>query len=120
MDDETTRAIEALTASQFGLITRAQMRELKLSDNQIKRILGTGRLRRIRSGVFVVVGAPDSWERGLLAAIFRAGDDAVASHSAAAKLWGFRYAPEPRYELTVPRSKILEIDGVRIHRSRHL
>src|SRR5690242_11424905 len=120
MDVERPSTIEDITVTQHGLVTRDQLRGLGLSEGQIKRILRSGRLRKIRRAVYGVAGSPDSWDRGLLAAILSAGDDAVASHASAAKLWSFKYAPEPCYELTVPRSQIIEIKGVRIHRSRHL
>ena len=54
---------------------------------------------------------PESWERGLLAAVLSI-DDAIASHSSAARLWSFSYQIDHRYEVTVPRPHRAKVRGV--------
>jgi hypothetical protein len=71
----------------------------------------------MRRGVFVVAGAPASWHQALLAAQLGAGDTAVASHSSAARLHAFRYAPDDGFELTVKRNYPVTLPGVHVHRS---
>ena len=61
---------------------------------------------------------PETWERGLLAAVLSARDSgALASHSSAARLWDFKYWPEDRYEITVPTERRPRLVGVGVHRT---
>jgi hypothetical protein len=66
--------------------------------------------------VFGLVGASESWERGLLAVVLSI-DGSVASHSSGARLWSFAPRPEDRYEVTIERERRLTMRGVGVHRS---
>jgi predicted transcriptional regulator of viral defense system len=46
----------ALAARQHGVVTRAQLRELGMSDHAIEYRLRRGRLHRVRRGVYAVGG----------------------------------------------------------------
>jgi hypothetical protein len=107
---------EALLASQHGLVTLAQLRKGELSEGQRQRLVDSRILRRVRPRVFAVVGGRETWERGLLAVVLSV-EGAVASHSAAARLWGFQPRPEDRYEITVERKHRTEVRGVAFHSS---
>jgi hypothetical protein len=109
-------SIESVVAAQLGLVTLPQLREAGVHDARVYRLLESGALRHERRGVYRVVGAPDSWERGLLAAVLSI-DDAAASHSSAARLWSFSYQIDHRYEVTVPRPHRAKVRGVSVHRS---
>jgi hypothetical protein len=115
MDAHLAR-FEKLLESQHGLITLAQLRHGELKEDQRKRLVGKRILRRMRPRVFGVVGAPDTWERGLLAAVLSI-DGSVASHSSAARLWGMQPRPEDRYEVTIGRRYRAEVRGVAFHSS---
>jgi hypothetical protein len=104
MEAPLTR-FEDLLASQHGLVTLAQLRDGGLSDDRRQRLVDRRLLRR-----------RDSWERGLLAAVLSV-DGAVASHSAAARLWGFQPRPEDRYEITVARQHRTDVRGLAFHSS---
>ncbi len=101
---------------QLGLITRRQAIEAGVTDNQIKKRVRAGRWRRARTGVFAVAGAPRTWEQGVLAAVLRAGDGAVASHSCAAVLHSFPDSVRELPEVTAPPGRHPRIPGVRVHR----
>jgi predicted transcriptional regulator of viral defense system len=102
---------------QHGLITREQLTE-QVSPGQVHRLLRSGRLHVVRRGVYLLNGAPRSWSQALLAAVMAAGDDSLASHSSAARLWNFKVPLADDYlEITVPRPRRRELDGVRIHSS---
>jgi hypothetical protein len=75
-----------------------------------------GRLRRIRPGVYALVGARDSWERGLLAIVL-ATEGSVASHASAARLWRLQPRPEDRFEITTTGVYRRTLPGAVIHRS---
>jgi hypothetical protein len=76
-------------------------------------------LRRLRPRVYGLIGAAESWERGLLAIVLSVPGSA-ASHSSAARLWNFEPRPEDRYEITVRRECYVDVPGVVLHRSRTL
>lgn len=113
MEDPLTR-FEDLLASQHGLVTLDQLRAGGLSEHRRQRLVDRRLLRRVRPRVFAVVGGQNSWERGLLAAVLSV-DGAVASHSAAARLWSFQPRPEDRYEITVARQRRTSVRGVAFH-----
>jgi hypothetical protein len=107
---------ESELSSQRGLVTLDQLRAGSLNDNRTRWLIRRGTLRRVRPRVFALVGAGESWERGLLAAVLSI-DGAVASHAAAARLWQFDPRPEDRYEITIGRNLNPIMRGVVIHRS---
>ena len=112
--------LHEIASRQLGLVTRAQLRDRDVSDDLLKRLAARRILGRVRPGVYAVVGAPDSWERGLLAVVLSVGAPAAASHSGAARLWNFSHRPDERYEITTDRDRRVDLEGVRIHRSCHL
>ncbi len=103
-------------SSQHGLVTLEQLRVGGLTAARLQGLVDRRLLKRIRPRVYAVVGGPNSWERGLLAAVLSI-EGAVASHSSAARLWRFEPRPEDRYEITVGRSRRTEIRGVAFHSS---
>jgi hypothetical protein len=112
-------SLETLIASQHGLITAEQLRDGGLPEEHARRLVRQRILRRLRPGVFGLIGARDSWERGLLAVVLsRPGS--VASHSSAARLWDFALRPEDRYEITYEGAWRAQLRGVVLHRSQTL
>lgn len=92
----------ALAVRQHGVVSRAQLIALGLSDDAIRRRVRAGRLHRIHRGVYAV-GHPRLTMQGrLLAAVVSYGDRAVASHRSAAVLWGLLPERGPRVDVTVP------------------
>jgi hypothetical protein len=110
---------ESEIASQHGLITRLQLRDGGLNDDQVRELLRQKVLRRLRPGVLGLVGARDSWERGLLAVVL-ARPGSVASHASAARLWNCEPRPADRYEVTGRGEYRERLRGVGHHRSRTL
>jgi hypothetical protein len=70
----------------------------------------------MHAGVYRIEGSESSWEQALLAAVLAAGDDAVASHRAAAVMWGIE-GIERTVELTVPIARRPRVKGAVIHRT---
>jgi hypothetical protein len=71
-------------------------------------------------GVFSLAGAPESWERSVLAACLAAGKGAVASHRTAARIWGLVEPRNDIVEITVPRHRCPRTRRATIHRSTDL
>jgi very-short-patch-repair endonuclease len=110
-------SLEALAATQHGLLTRAQAREAGLSPFQIERRVQGGRWSSLNRQVVAIAGAPSTWEQSVLAAVLAGGPGAVASHATAARLYrlpGFEDAPT---ELTTSLGRRVRVDGIVAHRS---
>ncbi|HEV2753358.1 MAG TPA: DUF559 domain-containing protein [Solirubrobacteraceae bacterium] len=119
-DQSPDRAFANLARQQHGTVSRAQLRAVGLSDDQIDRLLRCGRLRAVHRGVYAVgpLSLTDAGHR--MAAALACGDQAVLSHRTAADLWGLRPCDTPRIEITVPRSGRRACAGITIHRTSAL
>lgn len=109
-----------IAARQYGLITLGQARAAGVTEGQVRRRLATHEWRRLRPGVFALVGAPSTWEQAVRASVFAAGHGAVASHLCAAALHGFPDARRDIVEVTAPVGRNPKIRGLRIHRTQSL
>jgi hypothetical protein len=107
--------LDQLGRHQHGLVTIGQLARLGLTDLQVSRLMASGRLRRIRQGVFRVCGVESTWRQAALAAVLAAGDGAVLSHRSAGVLWGFldRHGGSGALEVIGPNRRRLA--GVRSH-----
>jgi hypothetical protein len=106
-----------LAAAQRGLLTRAQALKAGLSAGQWGHLTRSDDWRRVATGVYRRLGAPETWEQALMAGCLAA--DAIASHRAAGVLWRL---PEvaPRLEMTIPQRRHIEVAGFEIHRTSFL
>ena len=113
-----SRAV-AHAATQHGLITAVQCRNLGVSRNSVQRLIARGMWTREAPTVYRVVGVPRTWEGRALAAVLAAGPGALVSHRSAAHLWGLQGFPPPgRIEITVPRhARPARRPGVVVHES---
>lgn len=110
-------AILAITIRQFGLITRAQALSVGASDEWLNWAVRSGRLVRVRKGVYAIAGAIPE-HQPLMAACLAAGQAAAASHLAAASLWGAEQVLKGRLEITTFDNREHKFPGVLTHRSR--
>jgi predicted transcriptional regulator of viral defense system len=108
-----------LAARQHGLVTAAQLAELGLTTGAVAQRRASGRLHVKYRGVYAVGHARLS-QRGLwMAAVLAAGEGAVLSHLAAAKLWEIWRRKVTGTDVTTPRQR-RDRPGVRVHRARRL
>jgi very-short-patch-repair endonuclease len=84
------------------------------------RWVAAGRLHRRYPGVYVFGHPYLSVEGELMAAVLAAGREAVLSHATAAWWWGLIDEQPPMIELSVPRRCRPRVEGIKIHRPRHL
>ena len=110
------RVAARFAVHQKGLLTRPQGQEAGLTDKAIQHRLETGRWGLMHPGVYRIAGTESSWEQALLAAVLAAGEGAIASHRAAAVMWGLD-GIEPVIELTVPLARRPKVNGAIIHRT---
>ena len=68
---------EAVLAAEFssrrGVSTRARLRQRGITDRQIDRLIGSGRLIKAGRGVLVDACSPATWEREVAIACAAAG-----------------------------------------------
>ena len=114
------KLVSAVMQSQHSLVTRQQLSDAKVTARQIARMKAIGHIESIRRDIFILAGVRRTWPQASLAAVLAAGDDAVASHATAARLWGFRHHDDSGFEVTVPRGRWPKVDGVRVHSSEIL
>jgi very-short-patch-repair endonuclease/predicted transcriptional regulator of viral defense system len=107
--------IAELATHQHGVVTRAQLREIGLSDSGIDRRLAWGRLHPLHRGVYAVGHPLPSRLGRWMAAVLAGGEGAVLSHRDAAALWGLRQNSRPRIEITTHAKR--ERDGIQFHRA---
>lgn len=104
-----------LARGQFGVISRRQAVELGLSRSAITRRVRSGVWQPIYRGVFLIGGAPLSWEARLFAGTLKVGKGAVVSHRSAARLWGTGFMESDVIEMTVPNPGVRPPPGLILH-----
>ena len=82
-----TERLAELAGRQSGVVSRAQLESVGVSDSAMSRWVQSHRLHRIHPGVYAVGHAALSLDGRLIAALLYGGDDAVFSHTTAAWLW---------------------------------
>jgi Transcriptional regulator, AbiEi antitoxin/Protein of unknown function (DUF559) len=94
----------ALAGRQYGVVSRAQLIEIGMTESAVDRRLRAGRVYSLHPGVYAVGHLAVSREGRWLAAVMLGGADAVLSHRSAAALWGIlRGGERGRVEVTTPR-----------------
>ncbi|MDQ1393180.1 MAG: hypothetical protein QOF30_2157 [Acidimicrobiaceae bacterium] len=109
--------MNTLLASQFGLITFAQLIACGATMSWIRWALADGRLRRDRKGVYALVGSPATPHQALMSACLAGGSKSAVSHMAAAWLWGSEHVARGAVELTSFDGHTHQLPGVITHRS---
>jgi len=114
------RVIAELARGQHAVLTGAQAVQLGVSRKALRTRAGRGSLVTLGGDVYLVAGAPLTWEGRVLGLLLAAGPGAVASHRTAAALWGIEGFNKGTPELTVPRGKRFRRNGARVHESTDL
>jgi very-short-patch-repair endonuclease len=109
-----------LAAARHGVVSRAEALAAGVTPAAIRHRLATGRWQRLHVGVYRIAGAPETWRQRLAAACLAAGPGAIASHRAAARLWGLPAVEAAGVEVSAPRGRSLRRPGVPAHRPRRL
>jgi len=100
--------LAAIASGQHALITLAQLIDLGVTRHQRQRLVASGHLARVAPRVWLVNGAPFTWQARALAESLSAGDGALVSHRTAASLYGLDgFDPFRTVHITVPRGRSL-------------
>ena len=108
-------ALPGLAASQRGVVSLAQLRELGLSGPGITRRVQAGRLHRLYRGVYAVGHTALTPRARELAAVLACGGGAALSHRSAGAGWLLARPPR-KIHVTCSRSRAPG-PGVVVHRS---
>lgn len=99
VDDELAR----VAAAQEGLLTRADLDRMGMTDWERRRVISAGWLRRVAPGVFAVAGVPETHRYRLRLGLLWLGERSWVSYEAAAALHGLDRSPVDALEFTIPR-----------------
>ena len=110
-------AVAAVAAQQHSAFSRAQAYSVGFTPPMVRNRLHTGRWGQLFPHAFRLAGSPPTWEQRLWGAWLAAGEGAVVSHLASARLHGL-VDRDPMVELSIPRHRRIELPGVIVHRSR--
>ncbi|MFH5232407.1 DUF559 domain-containing protein [Antrihabitans spumae] len=117
----TPRAVHATMARQDGVISREQATRLGMTQKSISHRVTTGEWRRVSRGVYLRADREFAAAAQVRAAVFAAGEGAVADGPTAAWWHGLMDRPVVPHCVTIPSSRrIRPIKGVRVrHRTLH-
>lgn len=120
MEGETWRARGArawqLARRQHGVLTRAQLLELGYSEKAIEHRLRSGRLHRLRRGVYAVGRAEIPREGRWMAATLACDPEAYLSHRSAAALYGIGNERGRLIEISVRKPNARRHADIRVFR----
>lgn len=113
--------LQDFARDQHGCFSVAQAAASEVTSADLHRLAKQGAIARTHRGVYRFASAPVTFEGRATAAVLAAGDDAVVSHSWAARLWGVTRIPATEQpEITCPGTSPPRIAGVKVHSSREL
>src|SRR5262245_37687157 len=116
MNDQLAQLVARTMASQYGLITRNQARQLGMTERMVDRRVASGRWRTVHPAVYRSAESPVAIEQGLLAAVLASGPAAAISHRSAAVLHGTRRFSAHVIEVSATGGRHPRLDGVVVHR----
>ncbi len=110
--------IRVFARDHLGLIDRPTAIQLGATGHSIEHGVSTGRWKPVHAGVYDLNVTPRTWLSDVMAAVLAGGNEAVASHRTAARLWGLDGIGGRVIEITVPFTKDPVPHGVIVHRTR--
>jgi very-short-patch-repair endonuclease len=103
----------------LGLFTAEDALEHGITRRQLDRLRREGTAEYLGEAVYRVGGSVASWEQQMLAAVWRTGPHALASHRSALALYGLSRSGRTPIEVQVPRGVGRHPSGVRQHETRN-
>jgi very-short-patch-repair endonuclease len=109
-------AVDRAAASQHGVLTRRQLRQLGMTDGAIAHAIAAKRLHRVFRGVYAASHPQMIGQRGRIrAATLACGPGAVASHRTAAFLLGLLDRGPAVVDVICHAQRGRTIEGIRAH-----
>ncbi len=120
MHDHLDSLVAAVAADHHGVFGAAHLRALGVAEHERRYRLLIGRWSAVHERVYRIAGAPRTWRGDVMAACWAGGTRAVASHRSAAELWELPGRTQAVVEITCPRWRRAQHDGLVVHESRAL
>jgi hypothetical protein len=120
MDDSPDHRLFAFAADNHGVFRRAHARLCGLSRHEIEGRIELGMWKRLHHDVYIAAGAPLTWKGRVLAACWAGGFRAAASHRSAAALHKLAGGRKSLVEITCPRWRRAQHDGLVVHETKKL
>jgi len=108
----------AFLAAHHGVATRAELLDLGVSRGQIDRLVRSGMLLRLHPATYRLSTSPMTWRSQLRAAVVSTGG--LASHRAAARLWGIEEVGPAPIEVVIAESTRRLRPDVEVHFSKQM
>jgi hypothetical protein len=109
-------ALAKIASAHDGVFTLGDAEDAGLSKRQV-RLRAQGEWVRMYPGVFRMPAAPQTWAGDLRAARFAGEPNAVISHRSAAKIYDLPGGRGDLVEMTCPRWRRTQTDGLVVHES---
>ena len=110
--------LTAAAGSDYGLISRSRVIALGGTDKVIRARLRTGRWTKVGAGVYDLNVTSRAWRAQVRSATLEAGEQALASHRTACRLWNLEGIGGKVIEVTVPFRQEPIDHGFLVHRTR--
>jgi hypothetical protein len=120
MDRSADDRLFAFAEEHHAVFRSEHARICGLSKRQIEGRIELGLWRRVYDDVYKMAGAPLTWEGALLAACWAGGFRAAASHRSAAALWKLAGGRRTFVEVTCPRWRRAQHEGLVVHETTAL
>jgi predicted transcriptional regulator of viral defense system len=111
-----SREVLRLAERQHGVVSRQQLLDLGVGPQAVRHRWATGRLVRVRRGVYALGHRALRPQGRWMAAVLACGPGAVLSHGSAARLWGIR-PWSGDVEVTIATDRGRKVDDVIAHRA---
>lgn len=113
------RALDSYALAHHGLVTSAAAKRAGIGTSTWYRAIHDGTIDPVHPGVARLYGSAVTREQTIAAAVLAGGRGAVASHRAAAYLWGIPRPDDDPPEIILPeRFREATLTGVVVHRPR--
>lgn len=118
--DPAARSLALFAREHHGLFRLSDAERLGVDRNTLARLVAGRWCDRVSRSVYGIAGAPLTPDQTLLGAVWSTGDDSVASHRAAARLWNLPGFGGAGAEVTRPRGQNQRLSWGTLHGSLHL
>lgn len=99
------KSLLSIAEGQYATFSLRQAREAGVTQDMLDDRRAGGELVSPHRAVYMIAGAPRSWEQSLMAACLAGGSGTVVSHLAAAHLWELLALGDPPIEISIPRPR---------------
>jgi hypothetical protein len=114
------RALAEFAAANHSVFSTTHAISMGFTKGERAHRIESGQWVALFDHVFRLAGVPRSWKGDLLAACWAGGFRAVASHRSAAALWDLAGARRNIVEITCPRWRRAQHDGLVVHETKRL